>query len=264
MGARRLLVTRPADQAGPWVQRLREAGIDAAALPLIGVAPVDDGALVVRAWGALAARDLLVFVSPNAVAQFFARRPSDATWPAALTAAAPGPGTAAALRAAGVERVVEPAADAASFDSEALWQQLAPLGPWAGRSVLVLRGGSAAAEAAGSDGEGRDWLIRTLREAGAQVEALAVYRRGPPNWGADEQALWAQALAAPHEHVWWFSSSEALGYLPPTPPQAWHGAVALASHPRIAAAARRTGFGDVREVAPVFDSLLAALASLTP
>jgi uroporphyrinogen-III synthase len=264
VGARRLLVTRPAEQAGPWVQRLREAGIDAAALPLLGVAPVDDAAPVVQAWGALAARDLLVFVSPNAVAQFFARRPAHAPWPAALTAAAPGPGTAAALRAAGVARVVEPAADAASFDSEALWQQLAPLGPWDGRSVLVLRGGSAAAEAGGSEGEGegRDWLIRTLREAGARVEALAVYRRGPPQWGADEQALWTQALAAPDRHVWWFSSSEALGHLPPTPPQAWHGAVALASHPRIAAAARHAGFDDVREVAPVFESLRAALASL--
>lgn len=258
MGARRLLVTRPADQAGPWVALLRQAGIDAAALPLIGVAPVEATGPVVQAWQALPARDLLVFVSPNAVAQFFAHRPAGAAWPAALTAAAPGPGTAAALRAAGVARIVEPAADAARFDSESLWQQLAPLGPWRGRSVLVLRGGADA----GAAGEGRDWLMRTLREAGARVDALAVYRRGPPQWGADEQALWAQALAAPAEHVWWFSSSEALGHLPPTPPQAWHGAVALASHPRIAAAARRAGFEDVREVTPVFESLRAALASL--
>ena len=72
MGARRLLVTRPADQAGPWVQRLREAGIDAVALPLMGVAPVEDGAPVVQAWEQLAARDLVMFVSPNAVAQFVA------------------------------------------------------------------------------------------------------------------------------------------------------------------------------------------------
>ncbi len=261
MGARRLLVTRPADQAGPWVQRLREAGIDAVALPLMGVAPVEDGAPVVQAWEQLAARDLVMFVSPNAVAQFVARRPPGAPWPAALLAAAPGPGTAAALRAAGIGRVVEPAADAASFDSESLWQQLAPLGPWAGRSVLVLRGAGAAG---GPEGEGRDWLIRTLREAGARVDALAVYRRGAPQWGADEQALWARAVAAPAEHVWWFSSSEAIGHLPPTPPAAWRGAVALASHPRIAAAARRAGFEDVREVAPVFDSLRAALASLPP
>lgn len=262
---RRVLVTRPAEQAEDWVRRLQAEGFDAAALPLIGVAPLADGEPLARAWRGLAQRDLLMFVSPNAVAHFFACRPAGAAWPPTLAAAAPGPGTAAALRAQGVARVVEPAADAPTFDSESLWAVLRTQGPWAGRSVLLLRGSaSAGGGEAHAEGEGREWLMRTLREAGAQVDALATYRRGAPQWGPDEQAVWAQAQAAPCEQVWCFSSSEAIGHLQAAGAGArpWQGGVALVTHPRIAAAARRAGFDDVRELAPRLPDLVAALRAL--
>lgn len=42
----RLIVTRPREQALPWVQALRAAGIDAQALPLIDIAPPADAAPV--------------------------------------------------------------------------------------------------------------------------------------------------------------------------------------------------------------------------
>ncbi|WP_210760727.1 uroporphyrinogen-III synthase, partial [Azohydromonas sediminis] len=92
----RVLVTRTQPQADEWVARLRAAGIDAVALPLIGIAPVDDAAPLDAAWrelGSDAAPALVVFVSPNAVVQLFARRPPHARWPAATRAGAPGPGT---------------------------------------------------------------------------------------------------------------------------------------------------------------------------
>ena len=77
----KLLVTRPASQAAEWVAWLRERGIDAEALPLIGISPPRDAAPVREAWARLAAVRLGMFVSPNAAEQFFALRPAGAAWP---------------------------------------------------------------------------------------------------------------------------------------------------------------------------------------
>ena len=98
----RVLVTRPAEQAGPWVERLRERGIVAEALPLIEIAPPADASALRSAWAGLAACRLVVFVSANAVLHFFAERPAGLAWPEGVDAGAPGSGTADALREAGV------------------------------------------------------------------------------------------------------------------------------------------------------------------
>jgi uroporphyrinogen-III synthase len=247
----RVLVTRPQPQADEWVARLRAAGVDALALPLLGIAPADDPAPVDGAWAALAgdaAPALVVFVSPNAVASFFERRPAGVDWPGATLAAAPGPGTAAALVGRGVPGVEQPAADAAQFDSEALWARLRRR-DWRGASVWIVRGEG-----------GRDWLAETLRTAGAEVTFVQAYRRGAPRLDGVERQRLADALAAPREHLWLFSSSEAVGHLRELSPGAdWSAAQAFASHPRIAEAARALGVGAVHEVRPEFDAVLAAL-----
>jgi uroporphyrinogen-III synthase len=249
----RVLVTRPQPQADEWVERLREAGIDAVALPLLGIAPVDDAAPLDAAWwelGGDAAPALAVFVSPNAVVQFFARRPPGARWPAATRAGAPGPGTAAALAAHGVAAaaIVQPAPDSGPFDSESLWLQLRDA-DWRGARVWIVRGEG-----------GRDWLADTLRAAGADVRFVQAYRRGAPAWTAIERARCDAALAAPASHLWLFSSSEAVGHLRTLAPGAdWAASTALASHPRIAEAARVLGFGRVDEVRPDFDAVRRAI-----
>lgn len=249
----RVLVTRPQPQADEWVERLREAGIDAVALPLIGIAPVDDAAPLDAAWrelGSDAAPALVVFVSPNAVVQFFARRPPGARWPATTRAGAPGTGTAAALAAHGVAAaaIVQPAPDSGQFDSESLWLQLRDA-DWHGTRVWIVRGEG-----------GRDWLADTLRAAGADVRFVQAYRRGAPAWTAIERARCDAALAAPASHLWLFSSSEAVGHLRTLAPGAdWAASTALASHPRIAEAARVLGFGRVDEVRPDFDAVRRAI-----
>jgi uroporphyrinogen-III synthase len=169
-------------------------------------------------------------------------------WPATVRAGSTGPGTSAALREAGVPEgaLVEPAADAPNFDSEALWVRLQAL-PWAGRRVLVVRGE-----------EGRDWLAEHLRGAGAVVEFIAAYRRQPPQPDAAGWALLQAALAEPARHLWHFSSSESVAQLRALAPQVdWSRSAALASHPRIAQAAREAGFGQVELV----DARLAAVAA---
>ena len=250
----RVLVTRPTAQAHEWVERLRAHGLDAEALPLIGIEPAADAAALREAWATLGARQLAVFVSPNAVEQFFALRPAGMAWPAATRAASPGPGTTRVLLQLGVPRgcIVEPAADAAQFDSESLWAELAPL-PWQGARALVVRG----------DG-GRDWLVERLRGAGAEVQTLAAYRRAPPRPDAAERALLDAALGAPQAALWWFSSSEAIDHLAALvgAEHDWHDARALATHPRIAARARALGFGAVHEVRPSAEDVLQALDTI--
>jgi uroporphyrinogen-III synthase len=253
----RVIVTRPALQALPWVERLRALGVDAVALPLIDIAPAEDPAPLVAAWHGLAGQSLVMFVSANAVAHFFAQRPAGAAWPAGVLAGSTGPGTSAALLEAGVDGgcLVEPAADAPSLDSEALWARLAHR-DWAGRRVLVVRGE-----------QGRDWLADTLRAHGAEVDFVSAYRRLPPAPGADGRAVLAAALAEPAGHLWHFSSSEAVGRLPAmvsavAPGTGWQRSLALASHPRIAEAARALGFGHVERVAVQPEAVAAAATRL--
>ena len=249
----RVIVTRPALQAAEWVQRLGQQGIDAEALPLIGIEPVDDPAPLAAAWRTLAQQRLVVFVSPNAAEHFIARRPPAVAWPAGVLAGSPGRGTTRALVALGVPaaQIVEPAADALQFDSEALWAQLARH-DWRGAQVLIVRG----------DG-GRDWLADTLREHGAQVSQVAAYRRVAPAFDARGRALLQRALDDPNAHLWLFSSSEAIDHLAVSMPSAtWSRAQAIASHPRIAARARRLGFERVTEVRPSLDAVVACIQSL--
>ena len=254
----RVLVTRPAAQAEEWTAQLVSAGIDAVSMPLIAIVAPQDEAALRQAWTELASRQLIFFVSPNAVEWFFSARPPQMDWPAGLQAASPGPGTSAALRRCGVmpHSIVEPPADAPQFDSEALWQELQRQA-WSHASVLVVRG----------DG-GRDWLAEQLRSAGASVSFVSAYRRGAPQFSGAAEALLQSALAAPTQHIWFFSSSEAVANLMDLPQlksssvnvnMNWQMATALATHPRIAHSAQLAGFGKVYHCRPSLDAVVAAL-----
>ena len=252
----RVIVTRPAPQAAEWVARLRDDGIAAVALPLICIGPAADPAAVQEAWSVLGAQRLVVFVSPNAAEQFMAARPQGAAWPGGVQAGSTGPGTTQALRRLGVpgEQIVEPAAAAAQFDSEALWKQL-QRSDWRGSPVLIVRG----------DG-GREWLADMLREHGAQVTLLAAYRRSAPRLDAAGQALLQAALDAPRTHLWFFSSSEAidnLAALVDDEPD-WSQARALATHPRIAARAQQLGLVHVTLTRPTLAAVRACIQSMPP
>ena len=251
----RVIVTRPAAQAASWLRQLAARGIDAIAVPLIEIVPAPDREPIRAAWAGLATRRLVVFVSANAVLHFFAARPAGAIWPSPPLAAAPGPGTADALRAEGIvdAAIVEPAPDAPQFDSEALWQRLAGH-DWQGASVLIVRG----------DG-GRDWLAERLVDAGATVDTVAAYARVAPQLTAEERRNVDRAVADPQGHVWLFSSSEAIANLEALAGAPAHNpARAIATHPRIAARARQAGFASVSEVPPGLDAVVACIQSMRP
>lgn len=264
----RVIVTRPAREAAHWVRQLGTRGIDATALPLIAIAPPTDPAALralAQARNQLEQYRALMFVSGNAVVHFFG-----SNWPPALygkaliainlRAWAPGPGTARALEQAGVPRgcIDQPAADAPQFDSEALWQQVsAQIQP--GDRVLIVRGLSEGVPET-TQGSGRAWLARQIEAVGGRVEFVVAYQRGAPRLTDAEVALAQQAARG--GSVWLLSSSEAVAHLAQALPTVhWGAAHALATHPRIAQAARAAGFGTVQECRPALDDVVASIES---
>src|SRR4051812_25483686 len=173
----RVVLTRPAQDAVRWSSVLATRGHQVIALPLIEIAPLSHERPLSEAWAGLPGYQAVMFVSANAVLHFQAAG-HGASWPATTQAWATGPGTAAALREAGVPEdfVREPAADAAQLDSEALWARVGPqVRP--GWRVLVVRGAAQDGAAAG-----RDWLGRQLQNAGAHADQVAAYVRIRPRW----------------------------------------------------------------------------------
>lgn len=258
----RVVVTRPMVEARDWVARLQAQGLEAAALPLIEIHPAADPRPVQAAWQRLGDYAAVMFVSSNAVAHFFEQKPDLAGMVRSLFAIETrawsiGPGTSRALVGAGLspQQIDAPADDAPQFDSEALWARVAAqVRP--GQRVLIVRGSDASGQ-----GAGRDWLAERLAGAGVQVDRLAAYRRLSPVLAPEQRAL---ALgAAVDGSVWLFSSSEAIANLQAQlPAQDWGRARAVATHPRIAAAARRAGFGVVCESRPALDAVVASIKSL--
>lgn len=262
----RVIVTRPLEDARKWVDELRSAGHDADALPLMEVSGPPSPEAVRAAWTQLPNFDAVMFVSSNAVAHFFELKPSESTVFSAraatkIRAYAPGPGTAAALRTVGVpaERIDCPAADAAQFDSEALWAVVRPQ-VLVGFRLLVVRGARGDAEGQ-HNGAGRDWLAQQVRDAGGEVEFVVAYQRGAPDWTPAQWALAQTALV--DGSIWLLTSSEGLTHLHALcAGNSFQSARAIATHPRIAQAARATGFGAVVESAPSLTALLSSIESL--
>lgn len=261
-----IVVTRPEPECTQWVRSLAARGLTSLALPLVCIGPVRDATAVQRCWQQLGLFNAVMVVSGAAANHFFALRPAGASTPPGTRFWAPGPGTVAALVRQGVvlAQVDAPRADSGQFDSEALWRVVGPqVRP--GWHVLIVRGGDdgggeAPPDRVPSEGSGRDWLACRLEEGGARVERVMAYERTAPTW-SDEQRARARA-AATDGSVWLFTSSQAIGHLlAQLPEQRWQQACALATHPRIALAAREAGFGVVRESRPRLEDVVASIES---
>ncbi len=273
-GGSRVIVTRPAREAAAWVHAFSTAGLQALALPLIDILPVDDPGPVQKTWQDVGVYAAVMFVSANAVVGFFESKPAVSQWKVAQAtiekiatprAWATGPGTVQALQQAGVpfELIDAPSPEAAQFDSETLWRQVGPH-VRAGQRVLIVRGRDAQAMGAvqGVDvGVGRDWLASRLTEAGVVVDFVVAYQRACPHLDKQQQQL-AQAAACDGS-VWLFSSSEAVANLRVSlPSQDWSAARAVATHARIAAAAKAAGFGVVCVSRPAVLYIVGSIESI--
>ncbi|MDR5731332.1 fused uroporphyrinogen-III synthase HemD/membrane protein HemX [Caballeronia sp. LZ025] len=265
-----VVITRPAGQSSGLIERLHRAQFDAFEFPLIDIAPVADDAPLRAALDELYGPEryaLVVFVSPNAIDHAFGRL--FAPWPADVPVAVVGPGSVAALARQGVSApghgVISPSAEHADprFDSEALYAAIeAHFGAngLEGKRVLIVRG----------DG-GREWLADRLAEAGARVEKAAAYRRLLPE---PSMQKWERihTLLAGEPHAWLLTSSEgvrnldelAREHLTADEIARLKRAPVLCPHPRIAEAARQTGFDRITVSGAGDERIVETLETLFP
>ncbi len=270
---RTALITRPEPEASQWVEALLAQGLQAQAFPLICIGSAPDEPRLQWARESLAGYHAVMFVSGNAARHFFGTNSALGLVQKAQVAInsvvptrmwSPGPGTARTLKALGVaaDRIDQPAVDAAQFDSESLWQQVSGhVRP--GDRVLIVRGSEAGTdtEPCEGSGTGREWLSEQIRQAGGHVDYVAAYTRSAPVFTSE--ALAGARAAADDASPWVLSSVQGLGYLTSAVPgQSWSRACAVATHPRIAEAARDAGFGSVNECRPALADVAAALKRL--
>ncbi len=266
----RVIVTRPANDGQVWAKALAAAGHVAVLLPLIEIAPAPNSAEVEQCWAHLPQFQALMFVSANAVAGFFANKPTHLNAAAAFApekrrAWATGPGTVRALLAQGVPetQIDAPEQNAAQFDSETLWAKVRAQIK-GDEHVLIVRGAGNQDPEQLASNPGRDWLANQLTLAGATVAFCSAYQRARPRLSAAQLAQvqrWVNASDA-QKVVWLFSSSEAISNLAlAMPGQSWQFARAICTHPRIAQQARTHGFGVVWASRPTLEDVVASIES---
>ena len=154
LAGRSVVVTRARAQASPLAARLRTLGARVVEAPAIRIEPLE------ARLPPLSGFDLVCVTSPNGARRLL-ELVRDARELAGPAIAAIGPGTVEALRAGGIEADIVPPRAVAESLVEAL----------AGRTIT--RALIARAEVA------RDVLPDALRERGAEVEILALYRTVP-------------------------------------------------------------------------------------
>jgi uroporphyrinogen III methyltransferase/synthase len=189
---RRVVVTRPREQAAELSRLLEDAGAEVLSFPTIAIAPPADPGPLARAAAEAAACDWMVFTSSNGVRTFFAefaRQRRDVRELAKVRLAAIGPETAAELG----RRLLRPAVVPREYRAEGLLDALAGE-DLRGRRVLLPR-------AAGA----RPILPDTLAARGATVDEVVAYRAVTPA-DADVAGMRA-ALASGSVDVVTFTSS---------------------------------------------------------
>ena len=163
--SRKVLITRPRNQADSFADALADAGFEPIFFPVIEIRPFEENVALDRAIAKLDCYDWIVFTSVNGVDAFFERlfltTTADNSVFSAVKTAAIGPKTAATLKARGVTPDFVPE----EYVAEAI---LPGLGDLRGRWVLLPR-----AEIA------RKALPEAIVAAGGMAHEIAVYQTVP-------------------------------------------------------------------------------------
>jgi len=167
---KRVLVTRPREQAAEFVELLESLGAEAIEAPFIRIAPPDDFRPLDRACAEVERFAWIVFSSVNAVETFMSRlqaSPLDVRALKGIKLCTIGAATAARLAAYGVKVDLVPA----EFRAEAAAQAM---GDVRGRHVLLPRADI-----------GREVVADELRRRGAEVTEVVAYRTIASDFGHD-------------------------------------------------------------------------------
>jgi len=191
---KKILVTRPAGQAEHLCDLIAQAGGIAIRLPALDILPVADAGSVDHICSRIGDYGIAVFISRNAVSYALPLLQERKNELARLQLVAAGPGTAAALRAAGLTSIVHGGAQA---DSEALLDlDVLQEDAVRNRRIIIFRGVG-----------GRELLADTLRARGAEVDFAEVYRRAQPHY---EKSLLDKVWLTEKPDLVVVTSSEAL------------------------------------------------------
>ncbi len=154
---KRVLITRPREQANDFAEKLCAAGFEPIFFPVIEIRPIENNIVLERTWSKLECYDWIVFTSVNAVAVVFSQFEKRSL----PHVAAIGPKTAEALQSQGITPDFVP--------EEYVAESILPgLGDLRGKWVLLPR-----AEIA------RKALPEAIAEAGGIPHEIAVYKTLP-------------------------------------------------------------------------------------
>ena len=160
---KKILITRPRQQAGRFAALLREYGAETVEMPTIQIVPPSSWEPLDRSIADIRSYDWLIFTSVHGVQAFLQRcevRQRPLTDLQGHKICAIGPATAQALQMRGVPVDVMPS----EYRAEAVVEALADL-PLEGSRMLIPRAAIA-----------RDVLPRALMARGAQVDIVEAYR----------------------------------------------------------------------------------------
>lgn len=246
----RVVLTQPIPRITGIATLLRERGHQVLEWPVARLTPDPPPDLRSR----IESSDWVIVVSPGALAVLFDALADH--WAGKAGLALIGPGSRAELERRSLAR--RPAAlrwpDGPPWDAAALMAR-EPFDRPGGLRCLVARGES-----------GReDWIDR-LRQRGAHVDLLSLYRRSPVEPSPLALAQLEDWRRQGQPVCWLFTQASALGHCSARLGQAFfagRAAVdrALVIHPRIEAAARQAGFRQVILIEPGTEALASALES---
>jgi len=161
---RRVLVTRPREQAGELVDRLAALGANTVEAPVIRIAPPEDREPLLQAAAAPDAFDWIIFTSVNAIEAFMKalyEGDRDIRMLKGPRLCTVGPGTAEKLAEYGIKVDLVPD----EFRAEGVVRAMAHAGALEGMRVLLPRADI-----------GREVIAEELRRAGAAVTDVVAYR----------------------------------------------------------------------------------------
>lgn len=179
---RRIVVTRPKEQAGELIELLEDLGAEAIEAPTIRIVPPEDLSPLDEACAKASSFDWIVFTSVNGVDSFLGRLlagPRDVRDLKGVRLCAIGPATAERLQRHAIKVDLMPR----EYRTEGVVAALRESGDLKGKRILLARADIA-----------REVLADELRRSGAHVTDVVAYRNVPAESREDEPDVYRMLL----------------------------------------------------------------------